>query len=899
MALDFAIVVGARWCMALGLVDGRYGARVAFHVLRTATLPGVLGGSTMKYILGLSLGLCALPVFAASVLPRYYAHEARVDEHGVLAPWHTGQNGQLDERLRIAIEVYKRYPWVGADKAVMAAPDFVYNSHWSITDDGEIQIPPTNDWMCGDLSQRAWSIVKGLTAYYAYSGDPIAFMYITRTVDYVLDYGLTGDGHPWPRFPISTPTLGKVYGKCDPNGRIQLDLCARLGEDVLTAYKLTGNPRYLEAAKHWADIFAAKCNFDPEFPPWNRYVDPSVVGWSDKLTGSVTMILEFLDAMIDSGYTGADGALLRARDAGRAYIRHQLLPDWTKNEVWGRQYWDWDNPVMCGIVSMCGDYLLKYRGAFPNWRNDLRNILTLIFNRNGVDPNSQGDVYHGAWAFPESCTCCGTSLSYNQYTGAPTLIRYGVIAGDERIKEIGRRMMIMATYDSLPNGVVKDGLFGDAVATGEWSNLAHPWPLCQVMEAMAWMPETFGPARENHLVRSTSVVNRITYGDGRIAYQTFDAPPETVDVLRLSFVPAEVRAGGEPLAPRPRLDRNGYRVETLPGGDCILEVRHDTVTDVLITGDDPQAVLPAAALAPTGPWETEATARRSVLVAGAAGASLEAQFTGNQVRLIGDAGPDGGLADVYLDGERQNTVVDAWNPRVRTDHVLYSRGGLENGPHTLRIVARGAGNPLASGTALRIAGVQYSDAHGPAASGAGGGETGAQRMIFGYMARADYADSKGNAWRPGTEFVIRSGYGKDSVAEALWTDRRTMYIGNTDDPELYRYGLHGKEFWVNLTVGPGVYDVTLHFASTPLHPFLERDKDGGYVRFVLDAAVNGEPVVSNMDVAEAAGGTFKAHSVTAKGVSPQHGIIEVRLTGCDGREAVLQALEVVPSTASQ
>lgn len=96
----------------------------------------------------------------------------------------------------------------------MAAPDFIYNSHWSISDDGEIRIPPTNDWMCGDLSQRAWSIIKGLADYYRYSGDPVAFVYITLTVDYVLDYALTDAGHPWPRFPISTPTNGKAYGKC-------------------------------------------------------------------------------------------------------------------------------------------------------------------------------------------------------------------------------------------------------------------------------------------------------------------------------------------------------------------------------------------------------------------------------------------------------------------------------------------------------------------------------------------------------------------------------------------------------------------------------------------------------------------------------------------------------------
>ena len=164
---------------------------------------------------------------------------------------------------------------------------------------------------------------------------------------------------------------------------------------------------------------------------------------------------------------------------------------------------------------MCADHIMKYPEAYPNWENDLRNMLSLVWNRNCADPNSFGDVYSGAWAFPESSVCCGTSLSYNQYTAGPTLIRYGALAHSEWACEIGRRMMIMATYDSLENGVVKDGLFGDQVATAEWSNLAHPWPLCQVLEAMAWLPEYICPNRENHVVRSTSVVQEILYGQGQ------------------------------------------------------------------------------------------------------------------------------------------------------------------------------------------------------------------------------------------------------------------------------------------------------------------------------------------------------------------------------------------------
>ena len=68
---------------------------------------------------------------------------------------------------------------------------------------------------------------------------------------------------------------------------------------MLRAYKLTGNPRYLQMAKHWGDVFAAKCQFaQPELSPWNRYVDPSVVGWSDVLTGTTSIIVDFLDDLI-------------------------------------------------------------------------------------------------------------------------------------------------------------------------------------------------------------------------------------------------------------------------------------------------------------------------------------------------------------------------------------------------------------------------------------------------------------------------------------------------------------------------------------------------------------------------------------------------------------------------
>jgi hypothetical protein len=834
---------------------------------------------------------------AATNLPAYYAHRAVLDAHGVIAPWYGGLNGQLDERVNIAVNVLKRYPWVDKPKAVMAAPDFVYNSHWSIKPDGTILIPPTTDWMCGDLCQRAWSTVKGLTAYYQYSGDPIAFIYIPLTVDYILDYGLTDENADWPLFPISTPTRGKAYGKCDPSGRDQLDLCAITGIEVLRAHKLTGNPRYLTMAQHWGDVFAAKCQFtNPTVAPWNRYVDPSVVGWSDVLTGTTSIIVDFLDDLINLGYTSKDGRIVKARDAGRRFLNEQMLPAWWVNDTWGRTYWDWDNPMMCGMASMCADHIMKYPRAYPDWRTDLWNVLSLVWNRNGADPASRGDVYSGAWAFPESSVCCGTSLSYNQYTAGPTLLRYGVLANSEWAREIGRRMMLMATYDSLPNGVVKDGLLGEQVATGEWSNLAHPWPLCQVMEAIAWLPRVFGPNRENHIVRSSSVVNEVRYGKGRISYTTYDARRGVQEVLRLAFHPTLIKADGRRLNERRDLNSPGYSVEPLLNGDCIVSIRHDGWKHVVVEGDDPQQVADDTSFALTGAWTTvkdAAASGGSCQTTGKAGNALTFKFSGNQLRLLGTVGPEGGWADAFVDGVKEPTLVESWNPSERHQQPIFVKKGLPNGPHELKIVVRGEKNPLARGAQVRVDAAQYSQATGEAGFGSGGGPKEPQRLIMGYIDRHDYVDSSGHAWRPGTEFVTRLGFGVDTVARAWWSRRRSMYIGGTKDEEVYRYGVHAPEFWVNLTVAPGQYRVRLHWADTPETPWVEREDKWEAVSRPTTVAINGTTVIENLNVRKEAG-TFKAYVREFPAIRAQNGIIELRFNSTPGHEAMIQAIELFP-----
>ncbi len=848
---------------------------------------------------------------AATVQKRYYAYPAVHDKYGVIAPWYKGQNGQLDFRLRIAAETLKRYPWVEPPAAPSAAPHYIFNGHWKIDPKGTITPVPINDWDNGDLGQRAAYILSAMVDYYRYSGDPAAIAIMTIQADALLDHCCTPADHPWPNFLVSVPIKGKPYGKCDPKGMIQLDIVAEVGVPLLRAYQVTGNKRWFEAAKHWGDLMAAKRNRTPGMAPWGRYANPECAPWKDvQQTGGVVFLAYFFDELIRLGHTGKNNEIVQARDAARAYMRDVLLPAWTVNDTWGRNYWDWNDPVQAeNVTEFAARYMMDNKEAFPNWRNDVRNILSLFLNHTSVDPASGGEVYSGAWAFPESCGCCGRSLWYGPMELAVPFAQYGVEANSPWGRELARRMQILATYDGHETGVSEDNLDGNFVVNADWFKIAHPMALKHLLATIAWMPEEFAPARENHIVDSTAVVTCAHYTGGGVDYDTFDAPPGTIDVLRLSFDPEYVgtmQYKRFPALPRRGdLTENGFTVKPLPGGDFLVRIRHDGLHRVIVSWKNKADENPANTMR-TGPVANTSRLANELSLGGSwrdsdenlgweskeVGASASTEFIGNQVRVVGDVAPEGGLADVYLDGVRQSVGIDCWNPKERIFQTLYYRNGLPNDKHTLKIVVLGKKNPCSTGTRVNLYSVDWSAADATAGFGEGGGPTDAQRMVFGYTGREDLKDSAGHLWRPGTEFVVRSGAMADSVATAWWTKPAAGPIAGTPDPELYRYGIHAKEFVVNVTVGPGKYHARLKFAAA-------RGLDTN--RNCITLAINGKEVVKKMDVTATAGGPSRAVDLVFNDIEPRNGVIDFRFTGGDAKagidgEAFVQAIEVGPGS---
>lgn len=856
------------------------------------------------------------PAQAETTLDTYYVHEAVVDQYGVIAPWYAQQNGQCDWRVRIAAETLKRYPWTTKDKAIAELPEYVFSGAWHISPTGTITNPEFSDWANGDFSQRAGYLLAGFMDYYRYTGDAAAFLGIETVANGLLDYALTPKDHPWPGMLVSVPNRGKPYGQANPRGWIQLDIVAEVGTYLVQAAQMTGNTRWMDAARHWGDLLAERRNTEPGVPPWPRYANPREVDWSDEMTGGVVFLLDFFDTLIQTGYTGKNNSIIKAREAGIAYLRDELLANWLVHDVWGRNYWDWPcNVQVENVTEFVVRYLMEHPNEFPNWQADARDILMLFINRTTTNGGSGADTFNGAWAYPESSGCCGRSLWYGPLEMANNFGQYAALTGSEWAHEVGRRTMILATYDATETGVVIDGIDGTPIVAADWFKIAGPMALKHTLAAMAWMPEVLGASRENHIMRSTAVIRSVTYGDGRIAYETADAPAETVDVLRLAFAPEQVTANGAPLPRRDDLAENGYRLASLPDGDCLVTIRHDGAKTVVVTGDDPQEVRDDAKLLLTGGgWEREsheADYQGGIAINDAKDAAMTCRFTGNQVRLVGRFAPDGGQADVYLDGAKQLVGIDAWNPVVRHQQVLYYANGLKPGEHELKVVLTGKGNPLADGAKLYIDAVQTSaaqPAEGKVRFGEGGGPTGVQRFICGYPHRTDYVDTHNHTWRPMIEYVIRAGGLVDSVGASWYTERTRQKIVGTADPELYRYGIHGKSFWTNITVGPGTYYVRLKLAEhRAMEPRLR----------AMNIAINGQTVVEELDIAATAAAFADANNLRAgqaypinhgraravdlvfEGIKPKNGIIEIRFTGSYGGEAIVQAIEVGPGSGGE
>jgi len=96
-------------------------------------------------------------------------------------------------------------------------------------------------------------------------------------------------------------------------------------------------------------------------------------------------------------------------------------------------------------------------------------------------------------------------------------------------------------------------------------------------------------------------------------------------------------------------------------------------------------------------------ARRQSMVSGKKGDDAEITFTGTGISLEGNWWRDGGIADIYVDGELHRTI-DTYYDFARQQHTtsIWHVMHLKPGEHSVKIVVKGEKRPESSGTNLYL-----------------------------------------------------------------------------------------------------------------------------------------------------------------------------------------------------
>ena len=431
-----------------------------------------------------------------------------------------------------------------------------------------------------------------LVGWYAYSGDEEAVRVLREMLDYELAHGTTPPDWKWAGVPFATSCAGeKEYGRCftaEPEefyGGIESDKIGELGLAYVLFYELTAERKYLSAGIQCAEQLAKHLRPGSAVEtPWPFRIDAHTgkVINGEEYGGMIVAPVRLFDELLRLG-EGDSAGYKKARDIA----------------------WKWllDNPL--NKASLAWDNWSGYYEDTPRDienQNDMTSIMTCYYilsrtDPSAVDPDWTNHVGHlidrsrvllgrgpffGAWAIDEQlrpggvllglsgrgcCSRAGLSCRTSQW-GAINAMFYEK-TGDGSARENAFRSLNYATYFAGPDG--KIACCGTDYPTPYWFEDGFADAGRSFVWALGAVPD-FAPKGQDHLLHSSSVVQKVRYGTSSLDYQTFDKA--STEVLRMASQPVRVAAGDSTLSLRGDLNDEGYTVEALPGGDFVVRLRH-------------------------------------------------------------------------------------------------------------------------------------------------------------------------------------------------------------------------------------------------------------------------------------------------------------------------------------
>ena len=453
---------------------------------------------------------------------RLQYHDIRADADGMMLPWsHDDPALAYDHVVRLVWDF-----WREMEDCPNGVRYSLQHQVWKPEHDprglGGDQI---------NMALSSWNLL------HQYLGDPAVLADMRHQADYWIENGFTGPDGPWPNlpFPYNTDIHSGTYDgdMIAGEGYLQPDKAGSFGTELVTLHKITGEPRYLRVAIGIADTLAR--NADPgdgDHSPWPYRVHHQtgeVFGKDGVLftyTTNWTGALRLFDDLIAMG-SGSVAEYETAR---------ALLVDWLKayplkTMRWGPFFEDIntysDTQINAGTLAR---YILEH----PAWMRDgeeaVRRILDDCDRKFG---NPFWDRY-GVRATNEQTAYEVPGNSHSSRQNALELM-WSEATGDWSRKEQSIRNLNWATYMVAEDG--RNRYYRDDI----WLTDGYGDYVRHYLRAMAASPD-LAPPDQNHLLRTSSVVRAIAYGDDAITYEKWDA--DSRERLKLgAWAPGAVEGG--------------------------------------------------------------------------------------------------------------------------------------------------------------------------------------------------------------------------------------------------------------------------------------------------------------------------------------------------------------------
>jgi hypothetical protein len=456
-------------------------------------------------------------------------HDVKTDASGAIVPWYNDRPSvAYDHDLRL---VWKF--WLGMRTCGDHIPYYLQHQVWKEKQDDERGIGGDQIPMALD----SWNLL------YGYLGDPDLHTNMAMMADYWLNHGMSAPAIRFENLPYPYDLdvcSGTFNGDMRAgNGYLQPDKAASFGKELVVLYKITGNRRYLAAAVKIADTLVATVKpGDAEHSPWPFRVHA--------LTGRVaedTRDGRLFTASYTSNWTPALRLFYDLQELhegnGDAYKQTAALVEtWLKTYAlpankWGPFFEDIPTADYSD-TEINADTLAAYILEHPAWGGDRKEqaakILKWTEDRLG---NHNFSAIH--------VTPINEQTKYlvpgNSHTSrhASVKLLYCEKTGDCRDQEEEIRRLNWATYSVNADG--RNRYPNDDI----WLTDGYGDYVRHYLRAMASLPE-LAPEDQNHLLRTSSVIQRIEYSPAAIAYRKFDARSEELLKITAGF-PASVVGG--------------------------------------------------------------------------------------------------------------------------------------------------------------------------------------------------------------------------------------------------------------------------------------------------------------------------------------------------------------------